>query len=236
MAKKKLGEILLEAGAVTRAQLSEALEDQKRYGGKLGNILLERRFITEKQYFNALTSQLNIPAIDFTKSTIPEEVIKIVPRDLAENHNVFPVGQKHTPRGKVLLLAMGDPTDVTVIDEVTFITEHKVEPVLALDSTLRYVIRDYYYHCDGRGSYRLEYDMEIGRETEDEAGPQYEIVHSRISEPSEPTAAMQTDEGTDSQQSEKPRLSRELRALLKLLAKKGIITSKEYLEAFKDTD
>lgn len=244
MKKKRLGEILLEAGVITRQQLEEALEDQKHYGGRLGTILLERRFITEKNFFQALTGQLGIPAIDFTKSTIPENVIRILPQELAEKHAVFPVAVKRSPGGNIMVLAMGDPTNMEIQDEVRFTTKCKVEPVLALDNTIRYVIRDYYYNCNGRGSYRLKMDTELGAGAADMPAPSDEgsagedlIEHySRGTEVSEPSMMTPPQEETNNgNSSEKPQLNRELRALLKLLAKKGLITPREYLEAFKES-
>jgi len=238
MKRKKLGEILLEARAITPQQLAEALDDQAKYGGKLGAILLERRFITERAYFQALSAQLRIPAVDFSRSTIPENVIKVIPQELAEKHVVFPVALKRSPQGKVLVLAMADPTNVEVQDHIRFSTGYKVEPALALESTIRYVIRDYWFHQDGQGPYRLNNDIEIG----DGAGappsaPAGEIqngvvIESRDSSPAMPSATIPVAESEDE---DRPNLSRELRALLKLLAKKGVISPREYLEAFKET-
>lgn len=231
MKRKKLGEILLEAKAITAIQLAEALEDQSKYGGKLGAILLERRFITERAYFQALSTQLRIPAVDFSRSTIPEAVIKVLPQDLEEKHCVFPVALKRTPQGKVLVLAMADPTNVEIQDHIRFSTGYKVEPALALETTIRYVIRDYWFHHDGRGSYRLDSEIEIG------AGAPVDrpegIENQRMVEPEKPQYLGAAEEPPADE--ERPQLSRELRALLKLLAKKGIISPREYLEAFKET-
>ena len=238
MKRKKLGEILLDAGAISPRQLADALEDQKRYGGKLGTLLLERRYITEKDFFHALTRQLGIPAIDFTKSTIPEAVIKLLPQELIEKHAIFPVAMKRSPQGNILVLAMGDPTNVDIQDEIRFTTGLKVEPVLALEPTIRYVIREYYYHLDGKGAYRMDTELEVGTG----GGPpdleaMYGVEHSRISEVNDPemmTAPSEDSPPLDTA-GDKPVLNRELRALLKLLAKKGILTPKEYLDAFKET-
>lgn len=236
--RKRLGEILLDAGVITPGQLNEALQDQKRYGGKLGTILLERRHITEKQFFHALSSQLRIPAIDFTKSTVPEAVIKAVPQDLAEKHLVFPVALKRTPQGRVLVLAMSDPTNVEVQDEVRFTSGYKVEPVLALESTIRYVIRDYFYRLNGQGSYRLNIETEMDAIPDTGGnGRKLEIVHSRVGEPDQPSLMTQPPgEEEEAKTSDRPKLTRELKALLKLLAKKGIITPKEYFDEFMDTE
>jgi len=253
MKKRKLGEILLAAGAVSKEQLAEALRDQKRYGGKLGSILLERRHITEKEFFHALTSQLQIPAVDFSKSTIPESVIKIVPPDIAEKNNVFPIALKQTPKGRVLILAMADPTNVSIQDEIQFTTGYKVEPALALETTLRYVIRDYYYTRLGEGSYRLEdqfNDIESSSGPEGLAGMQsggaievdggMQITHERGA--MEEAFPIERPEGDDRPvanrpaAADKPQLTRELKALLKILQKKGILTPREYIDEFNETE
>jgi len=241
--RKRLGDILIEAGAIDHTQLAAALEDQKRYGGKLGDILLDRNFITERDYFKALTGQLGVPAVDFTQSAIPESVIKMVPKDLAERLTVFPVAVKRPPQGNVLVLAMSDPTNVEIQDEVRFTIGCKVEPALALESTLRQVISDYYYHWEGKGSYRLERDMAID-EVDIDSGGSLELTHSRVSEVEDPHTLMKQEDngpvidrlGDEKSAEDKPNLNRELKALLKLLARKGILTPKEYLEIFKETE
>ena len=232
--RKKLGEILLEAGAITEKQLREALEDQRKYGGKLGEILIDRRYISERAYLRALSQQLKIPAIDFTKSTIPEQVIHMVPQEIQERHNVFPVATKRTARGNVLVLAMGDPTNVEVQDEIRFMTGYHIEPVIALESVIRQVIRDYWYRQEGKGSYRYEPDVDLSgweprpmeiSETDERFIPRERMIdfekekEEKISE--------------ENLTSVRARPSRELLALLRLLAKKGIITEQEYLEELK---
>ncbi len=233
--KKKLGEILVDAGVITDNQLAEALEDQKRYGGRLGTILLDRRYISEKTYINALTSQLKIPAIDLSKSTVPESVIKVMPADLAEKLVVFPIAVKRTPMGNILVLAMADPTNVEAQDEVRFTTGYKVEPALALESTLRFAIRDYFYNQNGHGSYRLDMDDKTITGNENKNGQPMEIVSEEKKPRVNDDFVLQPDDDTEPASDDKPELTRELKTLLKLLSKKGVLTSKEYLEAFKET-
>ena len=233
MKRKKFGEILLEAGAISPQQLAEALEDQSKYGGKLGTIMLERRFINERSYFQALSSQLRIPAVDLSRSTIPENVIHVIPQELAEKHVVFPVAIKRTPQGKVLVLAMADPTNVEIQDHIRFSTGFKVEPALALESTIRYAIRDYWYSQNGQGAYRLESGENSGSDPglESQKEAPEGLIETRSSEPFQPMILAPTEP----EEEDRPQFSREFRALLKLLAKKGIISPREYLEAFKET-
>ena len=229
--RKKLGEILLEAGAISEKRLKEALEDQRKYGGKLGDILLDRGYISEKAFLRAVSQQLKIPAVDFTKSIIPEQVIHMVPQEIQEKHNVFPVATKRTPRGNVLILAMSDPTNVEVQDEIRFMTGYQIEPVIALESVIRQIIRDYWYRQEGKGSYRYEPDIDLTgweprtletSEEEERFIPRERMIDFEEEEKRQERTAQA-----------RARPSRELLALLRLLAKKGIITEKEYLEELK---
>jgi hypothetical protein len=237
----KLGEILLKAGVLSKEQLNAALEDQRRYGGRLGTILLERRFITEKVYFKALSTQLRIPAVDFGQSSIPEAICRVVPRELAEKYVVFPVATRRTPSGNVLMLAMADPTNVEAQDEIRFLTGFKVEPLLGLESTIRVVIREFWYEQDGKGTYRYKPDVDLSSGAPEPVSQEMEVIHGEVrgpmapekeKAPATPAPRLQVEhergEGT-------PQLTRELKALLKLLVRKGLISQQEYLDEFKET-
>jgi len=247
--RKKLGEILLQAKVITPEQLKEALEDQKKYGSRLGAILLDRRHIDEKAFLYALSQQLKIPAIDFSKSSISEAVIHIVSQEVQEKNMVFPVAIKRTPSGNVLILAMSDPTNVEIQDHIRFSTGYRVEPVLALESVIRQSIRDYWYSQDGKGSYRYKPDSELGSMpiAEGESSQSEWIRGDRMidfdargqavreEQPAKEEKAPKDNKAEfgDSQTKAKP--TRELLALLRLLARKGMITEKEYMEELKKT-
>jgi len=240
--KKKLGEILLQAGVISAEQLKEALEDQKKYGGRLGSILLDRRYIDERTYLNALSQQMKIPAVDFSKSTIPESVIHIVPREVQEKHTVFPVAIKRTPRGNILLLAMPDPTNVEVLDEIGFMSGYKVEPAIALERVLKDMIREYWYQRDGKGSYHYQPDLEIGGWIVKKAGATPEDQFVRGERVIDFDALAKSQEKPPEEDKAKPepiiekaKPSRELLALLRLLVKKKVITEQEYLDELKKT-
>jgi hypothetical protein len=242
--RRKLGRILLDAGAIKPDQLKAALEDQKRYGGRLGTILLERRFIDEKTFFRALSSQLKIPAVDFSRSVIPEAVIRLLPQELAEKYLVFPVATRRTMSGNAIVLAMADPTNVEAQDEIQFRTGYRIEPCLALESTIREIHREYYYEQEGKGSYHYKPDIELGLgKAEEEEEPDIMRGSSRYQNEA-PEIIMERDRQIDMEEesgkkestaSRSPQLTRELKALLRLLAKKGIISQKEYLDEFEET-
>jgi len=242
--RKKLGEILLAAGAINSQQLKEALEDQKKYGGRLGNILLERRHINEKTYLSALSHQLKIPAIDFSKSTIAEAVIHLVSKELQEKYIVFPVATKRTAHGNILVLAMQDPTNVEIMDEIGFRIGYRVEPVIALEAVLRDIIREYWYQREGKGSYHYKPDLDLAGWDPKAAGPgsnerfvpgERMIDFEAQSKAPAETKVQPAPKPPAESGLEKAKPSRELLALLRLMVRKKIISEQEYLEELKKT-
>jgi len=238
----KLGEILLKAGVITQEQLNSALEDQRHYGGRLATILLERRIITEKVYFKALSAQLKIPAVDFSRSSIPEAICRLVPREMAEKHVVFPVATRRTPGGNVLLLAMSDPTNVPAQDEIRFLTGFKVEPLIGLENIIRSVIREFWYEQGGKGSYSYKPDVDLAAGAAEAKEQQMEVLHGeerRVAHQPAPAAPAPKPAGKlvveHERGQEAPQLTRELKALLKLLVRKGLITQQEYMDEFKES-
>ena len=251
MKKKKIGDILVEAGLITPGQLREALRDQESLGGRLGAILFDKCAISEADYLRALTSQLGIPATDFRNLTIPEKVIKLIPRELAWEKMVVPLEVRGNAHGRVLVLAMADPTDTGAIENVKKLTGFPVKPVLALENTVRFVLMNYYEDHYGRGDYRLE--KEIPSTPAAAAGNSpVSVLNTRVREPgsaqsntgsgsaepappaqptpvepSIPEAAMVEDVCTE----EHENFTLELKAFLKLLIEKGILKPGEYTEA-----
>ncbi len=234
MEKKRLGKILIEAGVLTPEQLDEALNDQKLYGGMLGTILFEKSFITEEDFFNALTSKLGIPAVNFTDVTIPESVIKLVPEEMAFKYAVFPVFLEKNNHGLILHLAMSDPTNIDIIEEIEFTTETRVEPALSLDSTIRYVIQDYYHNQNGKGSYRLKSEAKKDLKTDGEELLS-KIENQKTYDPEIPEAFLPRDpDGESSKYGLEERVSKlqkELWVLLDLLDEKGTLLKDEFMKA-----
>jgi len=150
-AKKQLGQILLEAGAIDEFQLKSALGYQKQWGGRLGKVLVENRFITEKALVEAIHQQTGIEIVQLDKLNVPDYVIKMVPMELAEKNSMVPVrleGEAGKP-GECVVLAMSDPTNLNVLDEVQFRTGKRAKGLLASESSIAKAIR-FYYHGEER--------------------------------------------------------------------------------------
>jgi len=142
--KKKLGDILCEAGVIDQNQLRTALSHQKRWGGRLGEILVILNFLSEDRLLKALSIALNLPAVELSRAKASPEAIKLISADVAKKFHVLPISVKMESGKKAVLLAMSDPTNLTAIDEIQFLTGMTVKPVVATDSSLSDAIRHYY--------------------------------------------------------------------------------------------
>lgn len=94
MAYMRLGDLLVSTGAISREQLEQALELQKGTKQRLGDVLIQNGFITEKSLIDALKIQLGIDFIDLTKVSLPIELAKFVPKNIARRFCVVPVRRR----------------------------------------------------------------------------------------------------------------------------------------------
>ncbi|MGE5403458.1 MAG: GspE/PulE family protein [Candidatus Saccharibacteria bacterium] len=125
--KLRLGELLVQAGAITEAQLNKALQIQKRTGAKLGETLVREGMITQTQLATVLETQLGIHHVDLKTAPIDPEAVRRIPENVARRHVVVPI---QFVEGR-LLLAMKDPLDRVAIQDVTLVAGMPVTPILA---------------------------------------------------------------------------------------------------------
>ncbi len=143
--KKRLGEILLERGLIDTDQLNSALAHQRQWGMRLGTALVAKGFVAEGALTRILSESLGIPMVDLSRVVVDPKALALVSRRTCEAQDVLPLGIKEEPnRRKVLLLAMADPLNVTVIDEIGFTNDCIVKPAIAQISSLEQAIRRYY--------------------------------------------------------------------------------------------
>lgn len=137
----RLGELLVESGMITELQLKEALHAQTVFGGRLGTNLVELGYVNEIDLAKLLSAQLNIPWVDAAEfENIDPDVLKLVPARLIKQHRVVPLSVE----GKTLRLAMADPSNFPVVDEMRFATGLNIEPVVAPEILLVYAAERYY--------------------------------------------------------------------------------------------
>lgn len=138
--RQRLGEMLIEAGAIDEMQLRSALADQRRWGRPLGRTLVEMRLINEDDLVRVLAKQLGIEAIDLDKLQIAPAIIQLVPAHIARQHNVIPFNQPM----KFIDVAMLDPTNLGIIDELRIRTQLNVRPYLAGPKMIERNLERYY--------------------------------------------------------------------------------------------
>ena len=125
--RKRLGELLLEAGAITEDQLRKALEIQRASGRRLGDILIQEKIITEAELVKVLEEQLGITSVDLSVYGLDPKAAQMIPESLARRHTVLPLKLE----GGKLVLAMKDPLDYPAQEDVKTLTGYPVQPVIA---------------------------------------------------------------------------------------------------------
>ena len=125
---KHLGDLLVEADIISKKTLERALERQKSEKNRLGVVLEEMGVITEEELVEALSKQFNFKTIkNFVSHSYPQELLDLLPSDLAMKKLVFPLKQK----GTMLAVAITDPFDLETMEMLSRITRLQVVPVLA---------------------------------------------------------------------------------------------------------
>ncbi len=136
----RLGELLVRENMISLVELQEAQTAQKQEGGRLGYHLIKLGFIEEADLTQFLAKQYGVPAINLSDFEIDSDIIKLIPKEVAEKHQVIPVNRA----GASLIVAIADPSNIFAIDEVKFITGYNIEVVVAAEVSIRDAIEKYY--------------------------------------------------------------------------------------------
>ena len=169
---ERIGDLLVREGLITREQLQQALREQKSTGMRLGYVLVQLGLVQELEITKMLARQYRVPAIDLSRFEVDEKIIKLIPGDVALKHNVLPLKRE----GRTLTVGMADPTNVSVLDDLKFITRYDIFPVIAGEYTLRTAIERYYEQTDAQLDSLLrdieaEEDLEVIEEQDEDEAP-----------------------------------------------------------------
>ncbi len=177
MAYMRLGDLLIAAGAISPAQLQEALTIQKQTGQRLGDVLIDSGIITERQLIEALQMQLGVDFVDLTAVSIPVELAKFVPRAIARKYCVVPVKLVKDE----LYVAMSDPLNFVAQEEIKAASRKQVVPMIATRKATEQAIATL-YGSEGTARAIEEMKREAGTNSND-------IVPVQLSQSAEDTAA-----------------------------------------------
>src|ERR1700687_1039802 len=136
----RLGEILVKDNLISADQLKQALEHQKKNGGRLGTCLVKLGLVSDDDITAVLSRQYGVPSINLKFYEVDPAVIKLVPQETAVRYQIVPLSRV----GSTLTIAMTDPTNVFAMDDIKFMTGFNVEPVVASESAIGDAISRFY--------------------------------------------------------------------------------------------
>jgi type IV pilus assembly protein PilB len=139
-----LGELLLREKLLTSEQLKNALEYKKKHNVSMGTAIVSLGYLSEEEMAQALSRQLGYPYIDLNQFDVYPDVVNLIPAEIAKKYLVMPI---HRIRS-FLTLAMVDPTDLDVIEDIRFRTGLSIQPVIASESAILNAINKYYGSTD----------------------------------------------------------------------------------------
>jgi type IV pilus assembly protein PilB len=132
----RIGDLLIREKLITKEQLDQALLEQKQNGTRVGYNLVKLGFIPELELTKTLAKQFKMPAVDLSKFNVDPKIAKLIPGEMAIKHLVLPLKRD----GRTLTVAMADPTNMGVLEDLKFITRYDIFPVIAGEFTIRNVL------------------------------------------------------------------------------------------------
>ncbi|MBF0543134.1 MAG: Flp pilus assembly complex ATPase component TadA [Candidatus Riflebacteria bacterium] len=138
--RKKIGELLIEAGHITEKDLNIGLAEQKKRGKRIGQVLIELGYLTEDKLLPILGKQLKVPFFDLSKADIKPDILTYVPEKIARKHLLVPISFE----GKTLMVGMSDPLDVFIIDEIQFQNDCEVVRCICSENQINETIDKLY--------------------------------------------------------------------------------------------
>lgn len=154
--RKRLGDMLVDAGLLTEVQLKEALPEQKKAGVKLGEYLINRGVVREQQIYDVISRQLNIEKFLPDNYPVDAALAGLVPADFARRHKVAPLRRQ----GSLLSVAMPDPLDLNTLDDLEILTNLEVEPVICTQRELSDLVYSIYGSSSQMGDALRDLDDE----------------------------------------------------------------------------
>ncbi len=137
---KRLGELLVERKVITPEQLESALKIQQAKGGLLGQILVSLGFATEEAVAQAVTAQYGFPYLPLKSYTIDPELLRLIPENVARQYCLVPVDHI----GDTLTIAMADPLDARVIEDIEMLSRCSVQIFISTGSEVMEAIQRSY--------------------------------------------------------------------------------------------
>ena len=170
--KKRLGEMLIEAGLLTEEKLKQALVDQKKAGLKLGQYLTRQGIVNEQQIIDLLSQQLSIQKYHPDNFPLDVSLAHYIPIETAQKYQVAPLKKK----GRLLTCAIVDPLDINILDSIEVLANAEVEPVICSEREVNQIINSLYGMQSGLGGIMENMEIDSQPDAQAEEGRDKEEV------------------------------------------------------------
>ena len=137
---RKLGQLLVQENLISKTDFDAAMELQKIEGGSLGRILTDKGVLTEWEIGAALGKHLNVPFITLSQYEIDREVLESIPLEIIKKYKIVPVDRT----GDTLTVALSDPSNIFVLDELRLLTNCQIVPVISFETDIQEAIDQYF--------------------------------------------------------------------------------------------
>src|SRR6202453_4591641 len=129
---ERIADVLIEDGLLLPSQLEEAMDIQKKQGGRLLKLLTDKQFVTEQDMVISMGRCLDTPPINLSKVRIPEEILDLVPKDMARAYKLAPICRL----GNKLFVAMADPLNVLALDDLRQRTKLEIVAMITTERSV----------------------------------------------------------------------------------------------------
>ena len=137
---QKLGNFLVREGLITPEQLENALQEQKANGGMLGSNLVKMGYIEEAELMEFMSKQFGVPSTDPSKLDVDPDVIEMIPGNIVNKYRIVPISLE----GQTLTIAMVDPSNIFIIDDIKFLTRKNIRVTVATESSIKSAMDRFY--------------------------------------------------------------------------------------------
>lgn len=180
----RIGELLVRSNLISNQQLRKAQDETRKNGKRLGYNLTKLGYIKEEDLADFLSKQYGVPSINLDEFDIEDAVIELVPKDVAQKHQVIPVNRS----GATLTVAMTDPSNIMAVDDLKFLTGYNIQVVVAPEASINESFEKYYEQQEAFDDFLEGFDdqgIEFVEETDDgeldatdaEAAPVVKLVN-----------------------------------------------------------
>lgn len=247
MSRKRIGELLLDRGAISPAQLDAGLQAQQRTRQRLGATLIQMGAISEVQLAQVLAQSLGLATVDLAAVQVDWSAVHLLRARFCETHELFPFAIDKTAPGKQVMVALSDPLNRPAVEEIEFTTGLGVAAYVSTHSQIRAAILRYYH--------------KVGLETGERAGPLVPrrgpaadapptVVGQEIASPPAAQPALSPPKSPRSQAAKDldflfgkeahteatETLEHRFWTLMRLLERKGLVSRDEFLKELGDAD